>query len=300
VGSCKLYLNKQLISLGNKLVSFSLVFPRLLTKLIMSDERSLSFPSGYTLEDLLSGGNTGLILRRPGSAVVIKIPLSDQGESIVNELKVYKRLTDGKECDRIVQCYGSFENGIKLEFLPGGCLTPVLERMAPGSELQLRLRWATQLTEALRFIHSRNIYYWDLSCNNLVLDSSGDLKMVDFADAELMGDFPLGSYCHDNHICPSPNPNTQHDIFNLGITLYHIMIGSLPYEKDKQLTSHKIKEQYRQNHFKSFRSLPMIREIVNGCWKGKYTCLDEIFLDIRKEHGWYRLYSRQTCLTIEK
>ncbi len=110
--------------------------------------------------------------------------------------------------------------------------------------------------------------------------------MVDFADAEIMGDFPLKTYCHDGHRCPSSNVKTQDDIFNLGITFYHIMFGSLPYEGDRPSQSEQTKEKYRHSLRKSLACRPILKDLIDGCWEGsKYSCLDEIVLDIKKDHS---------------
>jgi serine/threonine protein kinase len=244
----------------------------------MEDEKSSGFPPGYAPSDVFLMGGNGLLLRRRNSASVVKIALFDQ-ETINKELQVYQRLAYSKRCDRIVWCFGSFDNGIKLEFLPGGCLVNILKQMGPNSGLDKRLRWATQLVEGLRFVHSRNVYYGDLSCTNLVLDSKEDLKMVDFGNAELMGDFPIEGYCHNNHACPPPNDKIRQDIFKLGITLYHILTGSLPYEKDNLFDPEQI--QGKLTH------LPILRDIIHNCWKSKYSCLDEIFHYIKQECGQY-------------
>lgn len=48
----------------------------------------------------------------------------------------------GKRCDRIARCFGPFDNSIELEFLPGGCLSTILETMGPDGEFDKRLNWA--------------------------------------------------------------------------------------------------------------------------------------------------------------
>jgi serine/threonine protein kinase len=263
------------------------------------NDEIIQFPTGYNMQDLLSRGNTGMILQKQGSSFVIKAPLAPvfSGEALSNELKIYQRLTQGQSCNGIAGFYGSYENCIKLEFYDGGCLTNVLAQMVHSRDLLIRLHWALQLAEAMRFVHSKNIYYWDLSCNNLVLDSCQNLKLVDFADAEFMGDFPISIHCHHGHVCPKPNAKTQDDIFKLGITFYHIVAGHLPY-KEEGNTSKQLKQQYRNGEFSPLDDLPFLRDVISACWDGHYTCLDEVLSDVKTEQGLYYIDSLRYRLTV--
>lgn len=239
------------------------------------------YPPGFSLRDIISRGNSGFILRKPSSASVIKYPWPWRKEAIRQEELVYQRL--GHECDFIVRYRGRYEEGIELEYVSGGCLATILaDRGGCCDDQSQRLRWACQYVEAMRFLHSKNVCYWDLSCNNAVLGRDGTLKLLDFEHAEIMGSFPFTAFCHPelHHRCPLPNRRIRDDIFKLGNVLFSILEGSLPYDNDDDPTSREITERYREGKFKQPTSL--FKDIIRKCWAGEYECLDLIHAEVKK------------------
>jgi serine/threonine protein kinase len=237
------------------------------------------YPPGFSLQDIISRGNSGFILRKPSSTSVIKYPWPWRKEAIQQEDLVYQRL--GHECNLIVRYCGKYEKGIELEYVSGGCLTTVLQELGDCDQNQ-KLHWARQYVEAIGYIHSKNICYWDLSCNNAVLECDGTLKLLDFEHAEIMGEFPFTTFCHpeQHHRCPLPNQRIRDDIFKLGIVLFSILEGFLPYDSDDDPTSREITERYQKGKFRQPTSL--FKDIIRKCWSGDYECLDVIHAEVNK------------------
>jgi hypothetical protein len=191
------------------------------------------------------------------------------------------------------------ERGIELEFLEGGCLTSVLKGLQYDDEnLEKRLLWVSQCVEAIRHAHSKNIHCYDVSSNNFVLDGQKNVKAIDFEDAEIMGEIPLTDFCHAGHSCPPFNEKIRRDIFLLGVIIYQVMTGSLPYQYDDQPTWKQIERRYEKGEFSSTSSLPGIGDIIAQCWEGRYQCVEEIETDIKHEKGTtsqtWKLYATDT------
>ena len=251
----------------------------------MSDH-VLHCPPGYSSTDLFARGNSGFLYRKPHGCRVVKYPPSYAFADLRNEYNIYTRLAENGGSDRITQCFGMVERGIELEFLEGGCLTSVLKGLQYDDEdLETRLLWVSQCIEAIRHAHSKNIHCYDVSSNNFVLDGQKNVKAIDFEDAEIMGEIPLTGFCHAGHSCPPFNEKIRRDVFLLGVIIYQVMTGSLPYQDDDQPTWKQIKRRYEKGEFSSTSSLPGIGDIIAQCWEGRYQCVEQIETDIEHEKG---------------
>jgi tetratricopeptide (TPR) repeat protein len=92
-----------------------------------------------------------------------------------------------------------------------------------------------QVCRALAYVHSRRIVHFDLKPANILVDTSGQVKVVDFGIA---GAEPLG---RDGRMMGTPQymppelllgggSGVDHraDLYSLGITLYQLLVGELP------------------------------------------------------------------------
>ena len=104
------------------------------------------------------------------------------------------------------------------------------------------LEIAIQITEALKYVHRRGIYHCDIKPSNVLLTSSGEAKLFDFnlALAEdsssdqvggtlaYMAPELLAAFTHSNPVGVQVDART--DIFSLGVMLYEMLTGKLPFE----------------------------------------------------------------------
>jgi serine/threonine protein kinase len=118
-----------------------------------------------------------------------------------------------------------------MEPLVGGCLGTHLRRLGRFEERVCKL-YFLQLLAAISHIHEQGLVYRDLKLENIVLDSGGDLKLVDFG--------LCSPYSPGNKFCGSlpyiaPETITQRqttcnsDIYALGIVLFEMATGVSPY-----------------------------------------------------------------------
>ncbi|MCC6801875.1 MAG: protein kinase [Anaerolineae bacterium] len=98
----------------------------------------------------------------------------------------------------------------------------------------------TQIAGGLAYIHSRGVIHRDLKPSNILLDENGNAYLTDFGLAQLI-DVTLSLDELPPHLAGSPaylapeviqgEPATQlADIYSLGIILYHMLCGRLPFE----------------------------------------------------------------------
>jgi eukaryotic-like serine/threonine-protein kinase len=115
-------------------------------------------------------------------------------------------------------------------------------RLPAGLTLEDSLRYTRQVLEALRYAHARGIVHRDIKPSNIMITPHGEVKLLDFglalggalggADPRLTTTGALvGSmhYIAPEHISGEPH-DARSDIYAVGVTLYEMITGRLPFE----------------------------------------------------------------------
>ena len=140
---------------------------------------------------------------------------------------------------------GSSEDGtyyIAMEYLPGGTLK---DRIMRGGALPARTAAAValQIAEALRCAHERGVIHRDIKPHNILITESGDVKVTDFGIARAASSSTMtrtGSILGTAHYI-SPEQamgepvGPASDLYSLGVVLYEMLTGELPYDADTPL-----------------------------------------------------------------
>ncbi|MBI5806158.1 tetratricopeptide repeat protein [candidate division TA06 bacterium] len=100
--------------------------------------------------------------------------------------------------------------------------------------LEEKGRKLIDLCHALEYIHSRNIVHLDLKPSNLLLDGKDAVKLLDFGLAQSGACFPLKISGTPFYISPEvisgQSPDGRADLYSLGVLMYQIFTGVLPFE----------------------------------------------------------------------
>ncbi|MEW6758829.1 MAG: serine/threonine-protein kinase [Acidobacteriota bacterium] len=122
---------------------------------------------------------------------------------------------------------------IVMEYVEGESLAEKLTRDARIDEPQA-LTWAIQITDAVRYAHSRNLLHRDLRPSNVLLTRDGTAKVVDFSISRLLERDPYAS----TRIGSPPYMAPEHfqgratfasDVYSIGVMLYEMVTGVLPF-----------------------------------------------------------------------
>ena len=127
-----------------------------------------------------------------------------------------------------------------MEFCQSGELFQYIVDRGPLSEQDAR-PFVRQILECLEYIHRQNVTHRDLKPENLLLDQLGRVKLSDFGLSRFLGkdglvETPCGSPCYASPECISgaPYDGKTTDVWSVGVILYAMLTGQLPWTKRNQ------------------------------------------------------------------
>ncbi|CAF1300022.1 unnamed protein product [Didymodactylos carnosus] len=122
-----------------------------------------------------------------------------------------------------------------LEYVPGGELFSYL-RKSIRFNTDIAKFYTCEIILALEYLHSFSIAYRDIKPENLLLDSSGHLKLTDFGFAKYIHDRTYSTVGTPEYLAPeiilSNGHSTAVDWYSLGILIYEFLVGQPPFIDD--------------------------------------------------------------------
>jgi tRNA A-37 threonylcarbamoyl transferase component Bud32 len=124
---------------------------------------------------------------------------------------------------------------LALEYFPCGSLRDRLKN--PVSEADA-VNYARQIGEALQVLHAAHVVHRDLKPSNLMLTDDNRVILIDFGSASVRfaaSDLSRSDLCTGTpyYVCPEQidnrDPDGRGDLYSLGIVLYEMLVGTLPY-----------------------------------------------------------------------
>jgi serine/threonine-protein kinase len=201
----------------------------------------------YELLEFLGGGMSHVYRARDtaiGRQVAIKIltPEACQDPEAKARFLQEARMAGNIEHENIIRIhdYGE-EQGrpfIVMEFLVGEDLRHAIRDKHAG-DVANRLRIALDIARALEYIHSKKIIHRDIKPDNVHIDRSGKVKLMDFGIAKAEGlhltrtGFAVGTpyYMSPEQVRGEPAADSM-DIYAFGILLFELLTGQKPVEGD--------------------------------------------------------------------
>lgn len=210
----------------------------------------------YSIEKRLGQGGVACVYlardQRQNTQVAIKhLVLPPELAEYEREHQIQRFLNEGRlmqflDHPNIMQLWDSFEeNGeyyLVMEYLDGLSLEELKSRPSLS-----QLHWVQvfeQIADALDYAHQRLIVHRDIKPSNVMLvrqDGRVQIKLLDFGIARLETDQRmttdgslLGSvaYMSPEQLQNSHNINHQTDLYSLGVLMYEMLSGALPFSAD--------------------------------------------------------------------
>jgi tetratricopeptide (TPR) repeat protein len=208
----------------------------------------------YSVIDLLGRGATGTVYRAEQEhthrIVALKVLREDAGNArALERFELEVEVLGLLKHPGIAQIYeaGTLDLGagvqtfFAMELVEGRTITDhaQAERLGPREALALVGRAA----EAVHHAHQRGIVHRDLKPDNVLVDASGQPKILDFGVAHLVGErgpsqggdpqrglVGTPAYMSPEQVTGGSGPlDTRSDTYSLGVIAYQLLAGELPY-----------------------------------------------------------------------
>src|SRR5205823_5326360 len=130
-----------------------------------------------------------------------------------------------------------------MEFVEGEPLEDWFRRRGrlPWEEV---IQLGQQLCAALQYAHEQGIVHRDLKPSNIMIQEEGTLKLTDFGIAKDLDDSGLtatfctvgtASYMSPEQCRGARTLGPKSDLYSLGVMLYQLLTGQLPFQADTPL-----------------------------------------------------------------
>ena len=177
-------------------------------------------------------------------------------QKIINEIKIHKNIHH----ENIVNFEHYFEDRnnvyILIELCHNQTLHDLLKKRKTLTELEVQY-YIFQLIKALQYLHNLKIIHRDLKLANLFLTEDMKLKLGDFGLATIIefdGERKRSLCGTPNYLAPEildgkKGYSFEVDIWSIGVIVYTLLIGKLPFEA-KKVT--KTSELYKRIRLKNY------------------------------------------------
>jgi serine/threonine protein kinase len=202
--------------------------------------------SVYLADDQRLEGRLCAVKEVIHDTAIDSVLLNQSRDQFLREATVLARL-DHPNLPKVSDFFSSEERDyLVMDFVPGKDLSLLMtEARLKKNFLEERvvLGWASQLADALAYLHSQNppILHRDIKPSNLKLTPNGVIKLVDFGLVKILASeevtitvvqgrgtaiyTPLEQYGGD-----SGHTDARSDVFSFGATLYHLLTNQAPDE----------------------------------------------------------------------
>jgi serine/threonine-protein kinase len=195
---------------------------------------------------------------------------------------------------------GKFAYFSKLECIEGATLQEILDKSRPFKESEA-MQIILEVAEVLKYLASQKIVHRDVKPGNVMFTAERKVKLIDLGFAAEGGstvsseDTAAGTkeYLSPEQARGGASADERSDIYSLGVTLFQLVIGRLPFEQTddqdllrahimEQLSSPELKSQGFTPHLHYFIEKMMAKEI-----DVRYQGFEELMQDVKGQLAGY-------------
>jgi serine/threonine-protein kinase len=219
---------------------------------MMSDLLGMTLSARYRLEERIGAGGMSTVYRAVDEtlqrSVAVKVMNrevaddSDQLERFRREARAVAQLSH----PNVVGVIDAGEDGghpyIVFEFIEGETLKQRLRRLGQ-LPIPEAVAYAIEIARALGAAHARQIVHRDVKPQNVLIDDEGTAKVTDFGIARSLEEEGLTDDGRvlgtTDYVSPEQalgqSVTGQSDLYSLGIVLYEMLTGELPFSAETQV-----------------------------------------------------------------
>ena len=215
--------------------------------------RGTTLANRYEIIEALGKGGMGRVYRVEDTKLKQEVALKLIKPEIAKDIKTIERFRNELKLARNIRhknVCGMFDLGevegthfITMEYIRGEDLKSFIHRsgqLAVGTALRI----AKQVCEGLSEAHRLGVVHRDLKSNNIMIDKEGNVRIMDFGIARSLkakgitgAGVMIGTpeYMSPEQV-EGKETDQRSDIYSLGVILYEMVTGQVPFEGDTPFT----------------------------------------------------------------
>nr|GMD11334.1 mitogen-activated protein kinase kinase kinase NPK1-like [Ipomoea batatas] len=202
---------------------------------------SVSRPVEWVKGKTVGSGSFGSVHlamnKATGGLFVVK---SAESEAGLQFLESEAEILESLDSPHVVKCIGKEMCGsgkklnLFIEYMAGGSLADVTEQFGGKlDEMVIRL-YTREIVLGLKYLHENGIVHSDLKCRNVLLSSSGDVKLADFGCSKRVKQHSAAGIAGSPlwmapEMIQGGGLDCASDIWSLGCTIIEMATGNLPW-----------------------------------------------------------------------
>jgi serine/threonine protein kinase len=214
--------------------------------------RGTTFAGRYEIIEELGSGGMGKVYRvedkKVGEEVALKVIFPGMAvsqktlERFRNELKVARKIKHKNVCQMFDLGEDAGTYFITMEYVPGENLKSFIKR-AKRLDIGSAVSLAKEICEGMAAAHRLGVIHRDLKSSNIMIDSEGEARIMDFGIARSLESKKLTGegkvvgtpqYMSPEQIS-GEDLDRRSDIYSFGIILYEMLTGKVPFDGDTSL-----------------------------------------------------------------
>ena len=212
------------------------------------------FNNRYELREKIGAGGTAIVYKGQDLLLSRPVTIKILREEYANDEEFVRRFRQEAQGvailshGNIVSVYDvGYEDNmhyIVMEYVKGNNLKEYIKSKG-ALPLDEAINIMCQILDAIEYAHEHNIVHRDIKPHNILFAQDGRVKVTDFGIAVGMSDFTM-TYNNPSRIMGSvqyispeqvqgQSVNKKSDIYSLGVVLYEMLTGTLPFQGDSPI-----------------------------------------------------------------
>ncbi|MCX6170189.1 MAG: serine/threonine-protein kinase [Ignavibacteriales bacterium] len=263
---------------------------------------------GYKIKEIIRKGGMGEVFLAEDKKLKRKVAIKSLAPELLRNPELIKRFKQEAIIQakllhpNIVTLFHSIieQNSmyIVLEYAPGITLKEEIQQHGAMEEARV-LNIFQQILAGVGFAHGKGIIHRDLKPSNIMLDAKDTVKIMDFGIAKVLGDknmtkigTKLGTlfYMSPEQVRGEENIDKRTDIYSLGIVLYEMLTGKLPFntatasdfDVRKEIVEGSINDPRELRQGVSAQTISVMQMMIEKKKENRYSTCYECGIDLNK------------------